>query len=166
MGHGWPMRIDLWTDLILHAADTLWHACIDFLTYSDDHLSRQSGLCPSGQRSWSSRRGYKRIISSSFEMGTGVKGLKFKCGTMNLVHGGREIKFLIDFCFNYEPVILCINLFAPTPHPKANYWSILLCCQQIHFKSSGYGVWDRKNLVELIWYNSPYYWEAAIHTHD
>ena len=41
-----PSRIDLWTDPIsprrrlcsagLHAVDTLWHACIDFLTYSDD----------------------------------------------------------------------------------------------------------------------------------
>ena len=51
LGHIWPTRIDLWTDLILprgrccsaglHTADTLWHACIDFLTYSDDH--RQSG---------------------------------------------------------------------------------------------------------------------------
>ena len=30
----------------LHAIDTLWHACIDFATYSDDHPSRQSGLCP------------------------------------------------------------------------------------------------------------------------
>ena len=43
----------------LHAADTLWHACIDFLTYSDDHPSWQSGLCPSGERSLSTRRGYK-----------------------------------------------------------------------------------------------------------
>ena len=47
-------RIYLQTDLILqrrrhvsaglHATDTLWHACIDFLTYSDDHPSQQSGV--------------------------------------------------------------------------------------------------------------------------
>ena len=35
----------------LHATDTLWHAYIDFLTYSDDYPSRQSGLCPSRERS-------------------------------------------------------------------------------------------------------------------
>ena len=46
--HPWShMWIDLWTDPLLprcrrvsaglHAADALWHACIDFLTYSDDH---------------------------------------------------------------------------------------------------------------------------------
>ena len=33
------------------------HACIDFFTYSDDHLSRQSGLCPN--REPGRRRGYK-----------------------------------------------------------------------------------------------------------
>ena len=88
VGHIRPTRIDLWTDPIsprrprvsasLHAADTLWHACIDFLTYSDDHASRQSGLCPSGERSRSSTRGKYvdlPIISSSFEMSTVVKGL-------------------------------------------------------------------------------------------
>ena len=50
MGRFRPTRIDLQTDPIsprrpavsagLHAADTLWHACIDFLTYSDDHPCR------------------------------------------------------------------------------------------------------------------------------
>ena len=73
LGHIWPTRIDLWTDLIsprgrrcsagLHTADTLWHACIDFLTYSDDHPSWQSGLCPSAERSrsttWENMRTYR-----------------------------------------------------------------------------------------------------------
>ena len=88
VGHIRPTRIDLRTDPIsplrprvsasLHAADTLWHACIDFLAYSDDHASRQSGLCPSGERSRSTERGEYvdlPIISSSFEMATVVKGL-------------------------------------------------------------------------------------------
>ena len=50
VGRQWPTRIDLWIDPIsprrrrfsagLHATDTLRHAYIDFLTYSDDHPSR------------------------------------------------------------------------------------------------------------------------------
>ena len=50
LGRRWPTRIDLWIDPIsprrrrfsagLHATDTLRHAYIDFLTYSDDHPSR------------------------------------------------------------------------------------------------------------------------------
>ena len=74
LGHTWPTRIDLWTGPIsphgrrcpagLHTTDTLWHACIDFLTYSDYHPSRQSGLCPSGERSQSIKRGNMRIYRS------------------------------------------------------------------------------------------------------
>ena len=59
-------------------SDTLWHACIDFLTCSDNHPCRQSGLCPSGERSRSSRRGKCEdlpIISSGFEIATVVEGL-------------------------------------------------------------------------------------------
>ena len=64
----------------LHAADTLRHACIDFFTYSDDHPSRLSGLCPSRERSLPSRRGHVDlpIISSGFEMAEGLRGL-YKC---------------------------------------------------------------------------------------
>ena len=63
----------------LHATDTLWHAHIDFLSYSDDHLSWQSGLCLSQERSAIEQaRTYADlpIISSSFEMATCIKGLK------------------------------------------------------------------------------------------
>ena len=42
-----------------HAADTLWHTCIDIFAYSDDHPSWQSGLCPSREWSLSSRQRYK-----------------------------------------------------------------------------------------------------------
>ena len=50
------------------------HACIDFLTYSDDHPSRQSGR----DRLRSSMRRYKWI--ASFEMALVVIGLnKFDC---------------------------------------------------------------------------------------
>ena len=43
----------------LHTADTLRHARIDCFTFSDDHGSRQSGLCPSRERSVQpSRRGH------------------------------------------------------------------------------------------------------------
>ena len=49
--------------LALHAADTLLHACIDFLTYSDDHPSRQSGLCPSGERLGSNRRDVELMMT-------------------------------------------------------------------------------------------------------
>ena len=72
--HRWNRRIYLWTDPIsprrrrisagLHAKNTLWHACIDFLTYSDDHASQQSGLCPSRERSLSGGRGYMRTYRS------------------------------------------------------------------------------------------------------
>ena len=48
----------------MHATDTLWHACIDFLTYSDYHPSQQSGLCSSGERSWTNTRGDKRNCRS------------------------------------------------------------------------------------------------------
>ena len=81
-----PTRIDLWTNLIsprrrpvsagLHAADTLWHAFIDFLTYLDDYP--ESGLGQGGERLRLTRRGHFRnlpIIFSSFEMATDVKGL-------------------------------------------------------------------------------------------
>ena len=40
----------------LHATDTLWHP---FFKYLDNHPSRQSGLCPSQERSQSSTQGYK-----------------------------------------------------------------------------------------------------------
>ena len=43
----------------LHATDALRHVCIDYFTYSDDHRSRQSGLCPSRERLRSSKQGYK-----------------------------------------------------------------------------------------------------------
>ena len=66
IGRQWPTRIDLWIDPILqrrwrfsaglHATDTLRHAHIDFLTYSDDHPSRQSGLCSSRERSRTSTK--------------------------------------------------------------------------------------------------------------
>ena len=39
----------------LHTADTLRH---DFFTYSDDHGSRQSGLCSRRERSVPGRRGH------------------------------------------------------------------------------------------------------------
>ena len=42
---------------------TLRHACIEFLTYSDDHPSRMSGLCPSREQS---QRGYKRTLAIYF----------------------------------------------------------------------------------------------------
>ena len=74
LGHILTTRIDLWTDPIsprgrccpagLHTADTRWHACIEFLTYSVYHPSRQSGLCPSGERSGSTTRGNLRIHRS------------------------------------------------------------------------------------------------------
>ena len=48
----------------LHATDTLWPACINFLTYSDDHPSWQSGLSLRGERSRSSSRGYKWTYQS------------------------------------------------------------------------------------------------------
>ena len=38
--------------------DTLRHACIDFFTYLNDQGSRQSGLCPSRERSVPGRRGH------------------------------------------------------------------------------------------------------------
>ena len=44
--------------------DTLWHACIDFLTYSDDHPSQQSGLCPSGERSQRAREDISGLYRS------------------------------------------------------------------------------------------------------
>ena len=66
LGRRWPTRIDLRIDPIsprrrrvsagLHATDTLYHAYIDFLTYSDNHPSRQSGLCPSRERSRTSTK--------------------------------------------------------------------------------------------------------------
>ena len=74
LGHIWPTRIDLWTGPIslrgrrcpagLHTADTLWHACINFLTYLDYHPSRLSGLCPSGEWSRSTKQGNMRIYRS------------------------------------------------------------------------------------------------------
>ena len=51
-----PRRRRGWAGL--HAADTLRHACIDFVTCSDDQGSRQFGLCPSRERSVSGRRGH------------------------------------------------------------------------------------------------------------
>ena len=76
-----PRHQHVWAGL--HAADTLRHARIDFFTYSDDHGSRQSGLCPSRERSVPSRRGHMwptyyvglSIISSGFETAAGVRGL-------------------------------------------------------------------------------------------
>ena len=64
-------RITSATRAGLHATDTPWHARINFLTYSDDHASQQSGLCPSRERSLSGGRGkYADLpnISNSFEM--------------------------------------------------------------------------------------------------
>ena len=71
LGRRWPTRIDLRIDLIsprrrrvsagLHATDTLYHAYIDFLTYSDNHPSRQSGLCPSRERSRTSTKDINRL---------------------------------------------------------------------------------------------------------
>ena len=40
------------------------HACIDFHTYSNDHPSRQSGLCMSGVRSRTNTRGDERNCRS------------------------------------------------------------------------------------------------------
>ena len=88
LGRRWPTRIDLRIDPIsprrrrvsagLHATDTLCHAYIDFLTYSDNHPSRQSGLCPESRAVANEYEGHKRtlpIISSSFWMAVVVKGL-------------------------------------------------------------------------------------------
>ena len=83
-GHRWPTRIDLWIDpslpchwcflAVLHATDTLWHACIDFLTYSDDH---PSGLCPSreqSQRASEDISGLYRSFPAVFERLSAKKG--------------------------------------------------------------------------------------------
>ena len=51
-----PRRRRDWAGL--HAADTVRHASIDFFTYLDDQGSRQSGLCPSRERSVPGRRGH------------------------------------------------------------------------------------------------------------
>ena len=58
-----PMNSPDFTESLAHATHCGMHAsifaCIDFFTYSDDHPCRQSGLCPSRERSRSSARGYK-----------------------------------------------------------------------------------------------------------
>ena len=99
LGRLWPTRIDLWIDPIsprrrrvsagLHATDTLWHAYIDFLTYSDDHRSRQSGLCPSRERSRTSMKdinGLYRSLPAVFEWLSASKGytmhLQCRCITL------------------------------------------------------------------------------------
>ena len=69
----WPDQISPLCQCVsagLHATDTLWHACINFLTYSDDHARQQSGLCPSGERSWTNTP----ISSSCFEIARASKG--------------------------------------------------------------------------------------------
>ena len=43
----------------MDALDRLWRPSINSFTYSDDHLSRQSGLCPSREQSRTSMWGYK-----------------------------------------------------------------------------------------------------------
>ena len=99
LGRRWPTRIDLRIDPIsprrwrvsagLHATDTLWHAYIDFLTYSDDHPSRQSGLCPSRERSRTSTKdinGLYRSFPAVFEWLSVSKGytMHFECRRITL----------------------------------------------------------------------------------
>ena len=99
LGRLWPTRIDLRIDPIsprrrrvsagLHATDTLWHAYIDFLTYSDDHPSRQSGLCPSRERSRTSTKdidGLYRSLPAVFEWLSASKGytMHFQCRCITL----------------------------------------------------------------------------------
>ena len=83
-----PTRIDLISprrrrvSAGLHATDTLWHAYIDFLTYSDDHPSRQSGLCPSWERSRTSTKdinGLYRSFPAVFEWLSASKGYTMHC---------------------------------------------------------------------------------------
>ena len=60
----------------LHATITLWHACIDFLTYP----SRQTSLCPSRERSQRASEDISGpFISSSFWM---IVGLKVLCSVI------------------------------------------------------------------------------------
>ena len=88
---GWP----------IHTKDTLWHACIDFLTYSDDHPSRQyiyAGLFPSRERSISGAQARiyadLPIIPSSFEIDTGIKWLN---SVLKLVTYNNYVRSLYFF---------------------------------------------------------------------
>ena len=88
LGRLWPTRIDPRIDPISPRAPArLGLACtqqthcglhnIDFLTYSDDHPSRQSGLCPSRERSRTSTKdinGLYRSLPAVFEWMSASKG--------------------------------------------------------------------------------------------
>ena len=87
----------------MHATDTLWHAYIDFLTYSDDHPSRQSRLCPSRERSRTSTKdinGLYRSFPAVFERLSASKGytMHYQCRCITLrcrlvVYDPRELTY-------------------------------------------------------------------------
>ena len=94
-----PRRRRDWAGL--HAADTLRHACIDFLTYLDDQGSQQSGLCPSRERSVPGRRGHMwgyQSLPAVLKTAAGVRGLTKICSICGTFTRPRSDLFSHIYC--------------------------------------------------------------------